>query len=309
MIWQRIANWLSMGASCCLVTVREARGSTPREAGARMAIGADGTYTGTIGGGALEWEAMAMAQDLMARHPDGVGSARTFALGPSLGQCCGGSVALRFEVFSTCDLAWITPLAQAETAAPFTATGKPDARGVLLRKIEQPGAAPLGEREGFGSARRNILLFGAGHIGRALVLALAPLPFNVRWIDDRKDIFPASIPHNVSIEKEDKSISVAGNTRKSDLTLVMTHSHDLDFEIVARILKNPAIGFIGLIGSDTKRNRFHSRLLKLGIKPDHLLRLTCPIGLSGIRGKEPAVIAASIAAQLLMLPQDVSDPD
>lgn len=309
MIWERVVNWLNVGASCCLVTIRQARGSTPREAGARMAIGADGTYTGTIGGGALEWEAIAIARDLMAQHPDGQGTTRTFALGPSLAQCCGGVVVLRFEAFAPRDLEWIAALARAEKAGPFGTEGKPDARGVILRSIEQPGTAPLGEREEFGAARRDILLFGAGHVGRALILALAPLPFTVRWIDNREGIFPASLPRNAIVVPAIDPTLIAAEHRPDGIAIVATHSHSLDLEIVARLIKGNSFKFIGLIGSETKKNRFISRLQDMGIEEKRAVRLTCPIGLSGIRGKEPAVIAASVAAQMLMLPRAVNAPD
>lgn len=302
MIWHHIANWLGSEARCCLVTIRTTRGSSPREAGARMAIGADGRYTGTIGGGALEWEAMAVARDLIARYPEGHGLARSFALGPSLGQCCGGSVTLRFEVFSPNDLAWIRSLAQAESIGPFVTGHKPDGRGILVRTLDRPGSESSPDREVHGKAKRDVLLFGAGHIGRALVLALAPLPFRLRWIDSRDDAFPLSIPRNVIVETNNDPIYVAGNEKNCDIVIVATHSHQIDFEVVARILKNNSFQFMGLIGSETKRKRFVSRLNEMQFQTSALERLTCPIGLPGIRGKEPAVIAASVAAQLLMLP-------
>ncbi|HRE20716.1 MAG TPA: xanthine dehydrogenase accessory protein XdhC [Rhabdaerophilum sp.] len=308
MIWHHIANWLSAGSSCCLVAIREARGSTPREAGARLAIGADGRFTGTIGGGTLEWEAMAIARELIARYPEGHGTAHSFALGPALGQCCGGSVVLRFEAFSPGDLRWIEALSQAEAAGAFDTVGEPDRRGILIRTVAQSGAQPSLERESHGEAKRDVLLFGAGHIGRALVLALAPLPFRVRWIDSREDPFPTVFPQNVRIDTSGDSIFVAGNEIGGEIAVVATHSHQIDFDIVARLLRNDAFHFIGLIGSETKRKRFLSRLKELGYALSTLERLTCPIGLSGIHGKEPAVIAASVAAQLLMLPRKVNAP-
>lgn len=306
MIWHHIANWLSAGANCCLVTIRDARGSTPREAGARMAVGADGTFTGTIGGGALEWEAMAIARDLIAGHPEGYGITRTFALGPSLGQCCGGSVVLGFEVLSSDDLGWTNALVQAERAGPFATAGQPDSRGVRIRAVDRTSAMASPQLEYHGEPTRDVFLFGAGHIGRALVLALAPLPFRVRWIDSREEAFPRSMPQNVSIDPTGDSISVAGNPLQGGIGIVATHSHALDFDIIAQLIQNKSFYFIGLIGSETKKSRFISRLIDLEIKPDLIERLTCPIGLPAIEGKAPSVIAASVAAQLLMLPRKVN---
>lgn len=309
MIWRHIANWLGTGAPCCLVTVREARGSTPREAGAQMAIGLDNSYTGTIGGGALEWEAMAVARDLITRHPEGLGTERTFALGPALAQCCGGSVILRFEVFAPGDLDWIAALARAEEAGSFTTEGEPDARRVVIRRLALSAAAFVAEQETHGTAKRDVLLFGAGHVGRALVLALAPLPFTVHWIDNRQDVFPSSLPRNTIILPAVDSKSIASEYSSGEIAVVATHSHTLDLEIVADLLKNKSFHFIGLIGSKTKRNRFLSRLLEMGFDKNATARLTCPIGIPGVHGKEPAVIAASVAAQLLMLPRAISVPD
>lgn len=309
MIWRHIANWLGAGAPCCLVTVREARGSTPREAGARMAIGFDDIYTGTIGGGALEWEAMAVARSLIARHRDGYGTERTFALGPALAQCCGGSVVLRFEVFAPGDLDWIAALARAEEAGTFRTEGEPDARRVMIRRPVLSPARPAAEQETHGTAKRDVLLFGAGHVGRALVLALAPLPFAIRWIDNRPDVFPSSLPRNTTIVPAVDPQSIADEHESDGIAVIATHSHALDLEIVARLLKNKSFQFIGLIGSETKKKRFLSRLQEIGIEENNAARLTCPIGIPGIPGKEPAVIAASVAAQLLMLPRTISAPD
>lgn len=308
MIWRHIADWLEGGAGGCLVTIVRASGSTPREAGTCMAIGPGGQYTGTIGGGALEWEAIAIARDLIARHPEGHGLARTFALGPALGQCCGGSMLLRFEVFSPADHEWVSRLARAEAGGTFSTTGIADARGIVIRAIAVSEQVAPGERETFGERRRSVLLFGAGHVGRALVLALAPLPFDVRWIDSRADAFPAAVPRNVTIAHAEEANCFAGNFLCGDIAVVVTHSHALDFEIVSNLLREKSFAFVGLIGSNTKRNRFISRLKDSGFDQLSLSRLTCPIGLPGIAGKAPAVIAASVAAQLLMLPEPVTGP-
>jgi xanthine dehydrogenase accessory factor len=153
-----------------------------------------------------------------------------------------------------------------------------------------------------------LYLFGAGHVGRSLALALAPLPFAVTWCDPRPDAFPPHIPANVTLRNDADVAGVLARAPRDAFIVVMTHSHPLDLDIVARALR-PPIGYqvaaapfpyVGLIGSDTKRARFVSMLRKLDIANDDIDRLICPIGLAGITDKAPAAIAASIAAQLLI---------
>jgi xanthine dehydrogenase accessory factor len=154
--------------------------------------------------------------------------------------------------------------------------------------------------ERFGEARKTVLLFGAGHVGRAVVLALSQLPFSVRWIDTRADHFPDYVPANVinvRTEAPEREIDAAP---PGAFVVIMTHSHPLDYSIAAAALRRPDLGFVGLIGSATKRARFASQAQKLGISEQQIARLVCPIGLPDIRDKEPSVIAAGVAAQLLI---------
>jgi xanthine dehydrogenase accessory factor len=260
------ARWRAQGRPGAVVAVTATRGSVPREAGTRMLVGADAVL-GTIGGGHLEFEAIALARGLLARPP-GAGEAieRRFALGPSLGQCCGGVVHLR-----------IAPLA----ADP------PEA---------WPPPAP----------RFQLGLFGAGHVGRAIATLLAALPCRVRWVDEREAEFPAT-PGPAHIERvtsDDLPAEVASPaaTPPGACVLVLTHSHALDLEIVHAALRRPDLRFVGLIGSRSKRARFEHRLRERGIAPAAIERLVCPIGLPGIAGKEPEVIALAVVAQLLALP-------
>ena len=147
-------------------------------------------------------------------------------------------------------------------------------------------------------SRTPLLLFGAGHVGRALVLALAPLPFAIGWIDSRQDAFPAHIPANTSPIQTDDPAAEIGRAPPDAFVLVMTHDHPLDLAITAEALAR-GFPFVGLIGSKTKRARFEKRFRELGIAAERVQALACPIGVPQIRGKEPAVIAASVAAQLL----------
>ena len=147
----------------------------------------------------------------------------------------------------------------------------------------------------------HLYLFGAGHVGRAVVRALQGLPFRISWVDSRGGIFPDDLPPHVRAVQSPAPADDVDNAPAGALFLVMTHSHPLDLEICARVLQRNDVAYLGLIGSETKRARFAGRLRAIGIPPQALARLTCPIGIPGIAGKEPAVIAASVAAQLLIV--------
>ncbi len=231
-----------------LVTVLSALGSTPREAGAKMVVSADG-LAGTIGGGNLEFQCEAAARALLDSDAEGP-STRDFPLGPALGQCCGGHVTVLFEV------------------------------------LRPP--------------RLNIGLFGAGHVGKALVRVLADLPCRVTWVDPRPEALPANLPPNVVPVRIAQPAEAVGALPPGSFALVMTHDHQLDFEIVTEALRRPDL-VVGLIGSATKRARFVGRLVRAGIARDRIDGLICPIGLPGIEGKEPAVVAISVVAQILQL--------
>ena len=146
-----------------------------------------------------------------------------------------------------------------------------------------------------------MLLFGAGHVGRAVVLALAPLPFAVRWIDSRADQFPQYVPQNVVTVRTDDVTHELDEAPRDAMVIVMTHSHPLDFDITAAALQRETFEYVGLIGSDTKRSRFVSQARQIGLSGSQIGRLVCPIGILEIRGKEPAMIAAGLAAQLLIV--------
>lgn len=249
--------WRAAGRPAVVVAVSQARGSVPREAGTRMLVAADAVL-GTIGGGHLELKAIESARRLLAgadepREPH-------FALGPALGQCCGGAVTLR-----------LTPLADDDPAA----------------WDELP-------------PRFFLQLYGAGHVGRAIVRLLEGLPCQVQWIDERDSEFPATPSgpqiERVCVEPVEAEVAVAP---PGAFYLVLTHSHDLDLAITEAILRRGDFAYLGLIGSATKRARFLHRFETRGIAPDMLARMTCPIGVPGIDGKEPEVIAVAVVAQLL----------
>lgn len=303
-VWPRIEAMVEAHGSCALVSLVAARGSTPREAGVRMIVRPDGAFHGTIGGGALEWQALARAQAVLARGERSVVTIDQ-ALGPDLGQCCGGHVRLTIEAFDAGDLEEIAVLAAAERAGPFSVTVRRHAGGRMIRRIVGPeigpGPAIAGQEiEHFGEKLATILLFGAGHVGRALVLALAPLPFRVVWCDERPGAFPVAIPGHVE-PTAGPALAVLAGAGAGVQVLVMTHSHQRDLDIVAAALVHPGVAGVGVIGSATKKARFSRRLAEMGVPAARIRTLRCPIGLAGISGKEPAVIAASIAAECLML--------
>lgn len=280
-VWAHIARALEAHGTCAMISVVKVEGSTPREAGARIVVTPLG-FHGTIGGGTLEWQAIAKAQALLgnpAQH-----KLSDHSLGPDLGQCCGGRVQLVTEVFARGDLAVAMDFAAREEKGVFAVTGR----------ILTPDFS-----EHFGDSNRKLYLFGAGHVGRALILALAPLPFDVIWIDPREGAFPSAVPSNVmTIQSENPAVEIA-DAPPCSLALVMTHSHGLDLEITDAVLRSPRFAYAGLIGSATKRARFSRRLREAGIAECRIAGLVCPIGSPSIKSKHPAAIAAATAVQLL----------
>ena len=248
-----------------LVTVAGAEGSVPREPGAWMAVFAD-AVVGTIGGGRLEFDAIAAARERLAGATGD--SMQRYALGPSLGQCCGGVVHLRFERVGAAD-------------AP------------ALRERLAPPRAP-------------VALFGGGHVGRAIVDVLIPLPFSVQWIDSRDEVFPAGLPVQVQCEHSDPVQAAVADVAPGARVLIMSFSHAEDLDILAACLKRQReradLPYIGLIGSKTKWATFRHRLEARGFTEGELAHVTCPIGVPGIAGKQPEVIAVAVAAQLLQQP-------
>jgi len=262
-----------------LVRVASTQGSVPREAGTWMAVFAD-ALVGTIGGGHLEYEAIAKARARL-RGEGAQGKEATspetpvrFALGPALGQCCGGVVHLRFE-----------------------RVGARDAPALAQRLADElaGGLVP-------------VALFGGGHVGHALVQVLAPLPFLLTWIDSRDEVFPDSVPARVVCEHSEPVQAAVPGLAPQSRVLIMSFSHAEDLDVVAACLKRQRekadLPYIGLIGSKTKWAVFQHRLEARGFTPAELAQVTCPIGVPGISGKEPEVIAVAVAAQLLQTVHD-----
>lgn len=316
-VWARIRETIERHGAAGLLSVIGAAGSVPRETGARIVLQPDGGFYGSIGGGRLEYEAIAAARAAL-RAGRGKAQLRDWPLGPNLGQCCGGLVKTLTETFDASDMAAVRRLEEAEKTGAFVTTSRVDDDGRIARVVAPPGAAVTPDEtltvafgrvafaEHFGEATTPVLLFGAGHVGRAVVLALAPLPFTVRWIDSRPDQFPQYVPQNVVTVCTDAVGRELAAAPRDALVIVMTHSHPLDFDITVAALRRRAFDFVGLIGSETKRARFTSFARQVGVAQGDIERLVCPIGITEIKGKEPAVIAAALAAQLLIVSEQVS---
>ena len=254
-----------------MVSVVSTRGSVPREVGAWMAVFED-AVVGTVGGGHLEYDALARARLLLPT----LASPETlrYPLGPALGQCCGGEVHLRFERVSGQDAA---------------------ALSIRLSADLMP-----------------LALFGGGHVGHALIHVLGTLPFAVRWIDSRDEIFPADVPDNVLCEHSDPVQSAVAELSPGSRILVMSFSHAQDLDIVVACLQRHRqhhdLPYVGLIGSKTKWMTFRHRLEAKGFSPQEVAHITCPIGVPGIADKRPEVIAVGVAAQILQVAQQPKVP-
>jgi xanthine dehydrogenase accessory factor len=307
-LWQRLKDELEHHGIAAMATVIGMQGSTPREAGARIVALPDGSFFGTIGGGTLEWRALADLQALLARPSPKPFQLRSIALGPELGQCCGGRVELAYEIFGPAQREMIERLAALESEGPFRTRATIHGEAAITREADAVGSVGIGSarrtgpllEEGFGEAPHRLFLFGAGHVGRALVLALAPLPFETIWVDPRPDAFPARVPANVRCIETGNPPAVLDETGEGDFVLVMTHNHGLDLAITEAALKRPGIAYLGVIGSASKRARFRRLLGEAGFANVDIDRMTTPIGIAGIRSKLPAVIAASVASDLLI---------
>lgn len=247
-----------------LVSVDRTQGSAPREAGAWMAVFADAVI-GTVGGGQLEFQAMAQARAMLAAGVGAHEQLLRYPLGPSLGQCCGGVMHLRYE---------------------FIEHARADALAQRLREASMP-----------------VALFGGGHVGHALARLLGDLPCDVAWIDSRDGIFPSTPPGNVVCEFSDPVQSAVRDLRSGSHVLIMSFSHAEDLDILAECLRRQRekadLASIGLIGSKSKWAAFRHRLEARGFTEAELQRVTSPIGVPGLLGKEPEVIALAVAAQLM----------
>lgn len=247
-------------AGLILVRIEGAEGSTPREAGACMAVTAHATL-GTIGGGQLEFHCIDIARQMLS---DGAGGqSLDIPLGPQMGQCCGGRVRVSLK--------------------------RPSAADAALVAAREKAQAEM---------RPAVFVFGAGHTGRALVAALAPLPFRVCLIDDRDGVM-GGLPPAVTCIRMADPVEAVTHAPAGAAFVVLTHSHALDYRLAEAALARGDASYVGMIGSATKRARFESGFLRSGGRQETLGRLTCPIGSCDVDDKRPEVIAALTAGELV----------
>lgn len=337
-----LQHLLARGDAAVLVTVARVEGSAPRDVGTKMIVTRDAARH-TIGGGHLEWKAIEIARQVLRdgmRTPH-MRRLERLALGPSLGQCCGGAVVLAFERLDVGDLGWLATLARR------LAAGESTVRSVSFRAARNSGPGASQEAQGGAAAAADavilsqpepgveapdcllwesgehagdalltetiapndfpVVVFGAGHVGAALVRVLGTLPCRVRWVDERDAAFPppealaALGAPNVEIDANDAPDEAVDTAAPGTSFIVMTHDHSRDLALAERILRRGDYAFFGMIGSHTKRKQFEHRLAARGIDPLQIARMKCPLGVEGIADKSPEAIAISAAAQLLQV--------
>ncbi len=303
----KISNAVAAQGRVARVVVADVKGSAPREIGASMLVWDDG-QSGTIGGGALEFEAARSARSRLtgiqipdvSRHP----------LGPKLGQCCGGSVTLVTEVFDAERLADLTNLqvylrpVEGSQNIPLSLkrmmTNHRNAGSQVQTLLEQGWfIEPLTQNT------RPLWIWGAGHVGRAMVHVFGPIPeFEITWIDTDRTRFPDDIPACAAPLMAANPVLLVPHAPPNAEHLILTYSHALDLELCHQLL-NKSTAFIGLIGSNSKWARFQNRLSDLGHNSAQISRITCPIGDPSL-GKHPHAIAIGVAAKLLMTQQKLA---
>ena len=315
-VWPEEAlDLLAREPRVALVTVVAVAGSAPREAGAKMLVTANDA-SGTIGGGALEHTCIEQARAMLRREEERA-RAQDYPLGPLLGQCCGGRVRVALEVLSGADNDWLSAAALFEEHGEeyrLTLPLNGDARraeagwaaateaGVTL--LDSAGEVVDGKKAWSSRVEfvrphpRRILLIGGGHVGAALAALLRQLPVHVSWIDPRPDEDGAALNGAALVADPVRAVAEAP---AHTAFLIMTHSHAMDFDLVAAVLRRDDALYCGVIGSKTKRQRFLNRLAQAGLSEEQRARLVCPIGNIGLAGKEPGVIALAVAAEMMLL--------
>ncbi|MFN0006194.1 MAG: xanthine dehydrogenase accessory protein XdhC [Burkholderiaceae bacterium] len=263
---QQLLRALGDGEQAVLVTVTQAQGSVPRDEGAWMAV-LPSQLINTLGGGQLEFQAIQEARSLLdSSEALAEPMIKRYPLGPSLGQCCGGVVHLAFE------------------------------------RVDVSNLSSLSKR--LQTLEPSLALFGAGHVGQAIVALMEKQSWQVTWIDSREAIFPTVAGVNIQIEHSEPVQMAVQDIKANSHVLIMSFSHAEDLDVLQQCLirqrAHRDLKSIGLIGSQTKWATFKSRLSQKGFEEADFLGVQCPIGIAGLRAKEPEIIAVSVVAQLLM---------
>lgn len=301
--------------NCVAVTVLQVKGSAPREVGAMMLVSEMGEV-GSIGGGRLEHAALLAARQLLLNWEGPRQFCEWQGLGPDHDQCCGGAVQLLFQCFDQYENLDLERAVAAGEPLVFACTGEALDWRVAGQQLEGPAEllAAVAATRADGQSRFvtagdwlvvaavqdrvELCLYGAGHVATALVPLLAELPFELNWFDPLPGRMPERLPAHVTETSDHDPQATARFASAGAMHLVMTHSHALDEDICHAVLERGEFGWLGLIGSKSKRARFVHRLARRGIDAALLQRLVCPVGLPGVTGKRPATIAVAIAAQL-----------
>lgn len=324
--WRDILAALEQGADAAvLVTVGPASGSVPRDSGAAMLVTGN-AIAGSIGGGRLEQLATEAARDMLTGEDVRKDRILDLPLGPELAQCCGGRVDILISKLSESDFGQFRQLNNIDkdtlliTEWQETQSQRRILNGASLPDHVSPAVRQAAERcrerpgteivfasdtaftlvQSLREEEFDVVLFGAGHVGRKVVEALSPLPCHLTWIDEREAEFPSDIPANVARIVSSNPMGQVPLLPAGAFHLVMTHSHQRDLEICEALLRRNDAAYIGLIGSATKKAKFRKRLALRGYSDQQTARIICPIGLVGLSGKRPAEIAASVAADILM---------
>jgi xanthine dehydrogenase accessory factor len=333
----RVASGLARSVAAhgraVLVTVAQGQGSVPREPGASMIVDRAEVH-GTIGGGHLVFEASRLAREALdGGTPPSTWIVR-FPLAARLGQCCGGVATLAFGVVDAAD-GWLDAAVACErtgtacaivqridaTAGRMLVTHDDtrgslgstalDSHAVLIARARVAAGASTSLVEAEGATllvqvvdadRFDVVVFGNGHVGRALAAVLSAAGADLRWVDERENDFPTSVPPNVEVVASDDPVGEVAHAPRGAHLVITTHSHALDYALVDAALDRDDWSYLGLIGSRSKRAQFEKRLAARGRTPADLARITCPIGAkAGLAGKAPGTIAVAVAAELLAL--------
>lgn len=337
---QVLSSQIDANKTAILVTIIDTKGSSPRETTARLIVNNHQVY-GSIGGGNLEYQCIDIAKQRLENNTalSWTSYERNFPLAASLAQCCGGSVRVFFEVIDQSAQTWIFPLTQLisdktptvvvtemftknrkklvlnpQTNQPLTNTDTFTTHCIQLADdLFQTASNNTISRFTWGIDKTDyllelinptkftIMLFGAGHVGKALINVLSSVDCEIHWVDSRENQFPDIIPANTNALYEDAPEDAVVKAASGTCFLIMTHSHQLDLRICETILSRDDISYCGLIGSKSKRLRFEKSLRAKSFSKDNIQQLTCPIGISGITSKDPSEIAIAVAAELLQL--------
>jgi xanthine dehydrogenase accessory factor len=318
---QRLVLALQREAAVVRVVLATVRGSAPREAGASMLVG-QGLTEGSIGGGQLEWQALATARALLG-EPALPARLQRVVLGVERAQCCGGVVELWLERYTRAELTLLHQAIECARRGPAVLISTVNSNGVqrqlvgelgagvecdqllqapparALPRLQCTGAEPVQFMERLDNALPPVWLYGAGHVGQALARILSELPLRLSWIDSRIELLPAPWCDSMQVLCRADPVASVAAAPAGAYFLVLTHSHPLDYALCRSILERDDFAWAGLIGSASKAARFRARLARDGLGAERIARLVCPIGMIDIASKWPAAIAVGIAAQLL----------